>query len=621
MKKGKKIFKLTTLGFTLIELLAVIILLAIISLIATPAMINVINSAKDKANLESVHAILDSARLYYSESMMDNNKRSNIENLNNIYNDVSVINKPDNGSLYINEKGLTAIAVVIGNKCYTKQFNSEIQISEDTTNCTLGYVGIDTTAPTVSFSVLDGTFNTNGWAKNNFNVNITISDNESGPSSYKYCIDTIDCEPIALVNNNTGFSEVNTESETNKVCVIGIDNYGNQSNVICSNNYKLDKTMPIAGTATISGTLGNNDWYTSDITVSVNNGTDTLSGHFDTVTDVNNITSNTAGTTINITTTDFAGNSATRSYIVKLDKDNPTINNLTVQDKNVTAILSDNFALTGYAITNDINQPSRWTTISGNTTSISDNLSSGDYYLHVIDASGRTALSSQFSIVDVIGNYWVLLPDGKTYHYDSAGTLLETTQTNGTFIVPKAGTYKLELHGGGGGGAGGAATEWQCGKGFAVGTGGGGSGEIYTVSLSKTSYSVVIGTGGTGGYGYSSGCYMCSATSGPGSTGGTTSFGSYSVAGGGGGQGSTLKTYSQSYGAGGTASGSLATEGGNYGCSNCIDCRTDNYPSTGFAGGTGGSTFGIYGTGGYGSSWGDTGIKGNDGAIKVTFIE
>ena len=58
-------------GFTLIELLAVIVILAIIALIATPLTINVINDAKAKADENSAHGVMDGARLYYAEQMLD----------------------------------------------------------------------------------------------------------------------------------------------------------------------------------------------------------------------------------------------------------------------------------------------------------------------------------------------------------------------------------------------------------------------------------------------------------------------------------------------------------------------------------------------------------------------
>jgi len=60
-------------GFTLIELLAVIIILAVIALIATPIVLNVVNEAKKQANKNSVYGLLDAAKLYYAESLLDHN--------------------------------------------------------------------------------------------------------------------------------------------------------------------------------------------------------------------------------------------------------------------------------------------------------------------------------------------------------------------------------------------------------------------------------------------------------------------------------------------------------------------------------------------------------------------
>ena len=388
-------------GFTLIELLAVIILVAIISLIATPTVINVINAAKDKSDLESVHGMVDSARLYYSESMLDSNKKTNIENLNDIYNDVSLLNKPDNGKLYINEKGLIALSVVIRNKCYTKQFSGNIQISEDTTNCTLGYVGIDTTAPTVSFSFLDGIFNGNGWAKNNFNVDITISDNESGPSSYKYCIDTKDCEPTIEVNNITGFSEINTESETNKVCVIGIDNYGNESSIICSDNYKLDKTNPTISVNNISINKNTTLDLNSDVTTN-----DNLSGADNYTYNPTSIDTSVAGTkTVTYTVTDLAGNSASIDRTVTVITDKPSIAYSTLTSPNGNGWFNSDFYVKAIATsdsTTNINNilwcsstsdctPSSSVSDNNVTAYITNNSSTNKMCVQAIDTTGNTS--------------------------------------------------------------------------------------------------------------------------------------------------------------------------------------------------------------------------------------
>ena len=80
----------------------------------------------------------------------------------------------------------------------------------------------------------------------------------------------------------------------------------------------------MAGTANITGTAGSNGWYTSNVTISAVNGTDALSGHGSTTTNVSSITTNTTGQVVTITTTDLAGNTATRNYTIKIDKNTPT---------------------------------------------------------------------------------------------------------------------------------------------------------------------------------------------------------------------------------------------------------------------------------------------------------
>lgn len=61
-------------GFTLIELLAVIIILAVIALIATPVVLNVVEEAREEAAKNSAYGVIDAAKLYYTESMLDDTK-------------------------------------------------------------------------------------------------------------------------------------------------------------------------------------------------------------------------------------------------------------------------------------------------------------------------------------------------------------------------------------------------------------------------------------------------------------------------------------------------------------------------------------------------------------------
>lgn len=170
----------------------------------------------------------------------------------------------------------------------------------------------------------------------------------------------------------------------------------------------------------------------------------------------------------------------------------------------------------------------------------------------------------------IINDGFLMVGEGSSsspvrYCYVAIGEGLDENVTviskSGKFVVTKTGHYDIELHGGGGGG-------------FARGDkrlnphGGGGSGEIFkNVLLTQgSSYDVVIGEAGTNGEYYSGDPTV------PATNGGKTSFGTYSVNGGG-------AATEYDYGTGSGSLGVTAVAGG--------------------AGGIGGDTiFNIYGIGG-----------------------
>ena len=97
-----------------------------------------------------------------------------------------------------------------------------------------------------------------------------------------------------------------------------------------TNTIKVDKTTPTVGELVINGTLGDNDWYKSNVTFSVKDGSDALSGHGSTTSSISSITSDTKGTKVVVTTVDKAGNTSTKEYTVKVDKTAPTPGTLTI---------------------------------------------------------------------------------------------------------------------------------------------------------------------------------------------------------------------------------------------------------------------------------------------------
>ena len=120
-------------GFTLIELLAVIIILAVIALIATPIVLNVVDNARKSANKDSAYGLLDSAKLYYMESLLDESKSLS----GNLIDKINVSGrKPDSGTVYINDKGEIALSVVYDKVCFTKNYeDADLTESDDIENC------------------------------------------------------------------------------------------------------------------------------------------------------------------------------------------------------------------------------------------------------------------------------------------------------------------------------------------------------------------------------------------------------------------------------------------------------------------------------------------------------
>ena len=209
---------------------------------------------------------------------------------------------------------------------------------------------IDAEAPSIVYSLVDSSaINSNGWAKNNFYVKATITDNSgSGIKSAKSCVSnsSSECTPTASFTGTTKKFYIEVEG-SNRACIEVTDN-NNKTSKICSDTYKLDKTAPTAGTANFTGTLGSNNWYTTDVTVNVVNGTDSLSGHSNTSSNITSITSNTTNTVVTITTTDLAGNSATRNYIVKVDKTQPSLISLPMCAGTMTFITNNNIYSMSY---------------------------------------------------------------------------------------------------------------------------------------------------------------------------------------------------------------------------------------------------------------------------------
>ena len=229
----------------------------------------------------------------------------------------------------------------------TKQVTYKVQDMAGNIREVVRNIIVDAEAPSIVFNLVDSSaINNNNWANKDFYVRATITDNSgTGIKSGSSCTtnSSSECAPSATFTGTTKDFLISVEG-TNRACIQVTDN-NNKTSKVCSDAYNLDKTAPVAGTATFTGTLGSNSWYTTNVTVNVSNGSDALSGHNNTTSNVLSITSNTTGQNVTITTTDLAGNSSTRNYTIKLDKNAPT---LTAKSGTVQIIAGDNNSVSNY---------------------------------------------------------------------------------------------------------------------------------------------------------------------------------------------------------------------------------------------------------------------------------
>jgi hypothetical protein len=178
----------------------------------------------------------------------------------------------------------------------------------------------DRIPPTTQIQVTPSA-NENGWHNSDITVNLTSADNVGGSGvkaiHYKLSGATQDDQTVSA---NTVSLAITNEGITTLTCY-SIDNAGNQE-AEQSLKLKLDKTPPVI-TASASPQPISNGWNNTDVTVTFS-ASDNLSG-IKSVT--NPVTVSTEGASQNITgeATDLAGNKATASATVSIDKTPPTI--------------------------------------------------------------------------------------------------------------------------------------------------------------------------------------------------------------------------------------------------------------------------------------------------------
>lgn len=239
-------------GFTLIEVMGVFIITVVVALISVPIILNVIEQAEEAAYVDTAYGYVAAGRLFFTESVMNVDKKDAIEKKINLVNLVLIHGtKPERGKsfLYVTQEGETAIALKFKEKCYKKTLDTPYVtvFPYDPKECRLDIEGGVAEPPSVNFSALGAVMNEFGWYKKDFQIGILITDHTGlGIDSYQWCAtEKESCEPSSLpIHSELGSVDVNQETSGFKVCVNAIDHTGTESGIICSSSYQLDKTNP-----------------------------------------------------------------------------------------------------------------------------------------------------------------------------------------------------------------------------------------------------------------------------------------------------------------------------------------------------------------------------------------
>ena len=184
-------------------------------------------------------------------------------------------------------------------------------------------VKLDKTPPSAALSVTAGTPGANGWYTSDVTVHASGTDSISSP---------VVCTPDQFQATETAGATFNGSCKNDA----GLS--ANAAQLIV----KLDKTGPTAALSVVAGTLGNNGWYRSDVTIRAS-GSDSISNPTICTTD-QTLTTDTTGQAFNGYCTNEAGlKTDAASLNVKRDVTPPVIN-ITAPANNGVYILNGTVA-------------------------------------------------------------------------------------------------------------------------------------------------------------------------------------------------------------------------------------------------------------------------------------
>ena len=129
----------------------------------------------------------------------------------------------------------------------------------------------------------------------------------------------------------------------------------------------------------------------------------------------------------------FLGSDRCSLYFDKIiDTQKPVISNLKINDKTITATLTDNQSLLAYGFsTSNTLEPTSWTSISGTTYNLSTTINTeGIYYLWVKDSVGNKTVSSEIDLED---RWWKTILANNVVHETTPDFTKVATTNEGLF--------------------------------------------------------------------------------------------------------------------------------------------------------------------------------------------
>ena len=319
---------------------------------------------------------------------------------------------------------------------FKKERNEKVsfQVCDRAGNCSEGdsFVKIDRTPPTITISnPYPNWFNKSDYESNAdaFKITSTAKDSTSGLASHDYKHSD---ESTWTTKNLTSTSAVKSDkiqtgpykTEMNKSLTFrAYDVAGNYTE--SSTNIKVDITAPSCSISVSSGTLGNNSWYISNVSLKLSHSdsdvkcyglgksSNVTCGSTDTGTQ-----SETTGTTWYGIVEDNAGNKATcKSSLIKVDTTAPTVNLKLVSSSDTsTSVYSKSFTgTTSASISSWQNQLLKdYVTFSDSGSGISGNLTAG-YNSPGATSSNTTISSSNINTNRTSGSYSGVIVEGYRY--------------------------------------------------------------------------------------------------------------------------------------------------------------------------------------------------------------